>query len=66
MKGLLLIAGAAFVAYKLYENMKIDPQYTNLEGWESTAKNRRPDMPAPSVSPEPLHAVYWPKTQAGS
>ena len=47
---LLFLAGAA---YFVYQNLKADPQVTRLDGWESTARNRRPDMPSPAIGEEP-------------
>ena len=53
MKLLLLLLGAGLAGYFIYQNAKVDPQVTRLDGWESTAKNRRPDMPSPAVGEEP-------------
>jgi len=47
---LLVLAG---IAYFVYQNLKVDPQVTRLDGWESTARNRRPDMPSPAVGEAP-------------
>ena len=57
---LLFFAG---VAYFIYQNLKADPQVTRLDGWESTARNRRPDMPSPAVGEEP--PVYIQRDRAG-
>jgi len=58
---LLFLAGAA---YFIYQNLKADPQVTRLDGWESTARNRRPDMPSPAVGEAP--PIYIQRDRAGS
>ena len=58
---LLFLAG---VAYFIYRNLKADQQVTRLDGWESTARNRRPDMPSPAIGEEP--PMYSQRERAGS
>jgi hypothetical protein len=57
VKLLILLLGAGLAGYFIYQNAKVDPQVTRLDGWESTAKNRRPNMPSPAVGEDtPLYA----------
>jgi hypothetical protein len=39
---LLFLGGVAFGLYKLYENLRVNPNETHLEGWQETAKHMRP------------------------
>ncbi len=47
MKLLFLLLAIGVAAYVLYDNLTTDPQATHLDGWQTTGKTRRPDMPAP-------------------
>ena len=49
MPRLLVLLVLILVARAIYKNAKVDPHYTRLDGWESTARNRRTDIP-----PSPL------------
>jgi hypothetical protein len=49
---LLFLAAVAIIGYMLYQNSKVDPQFSRTDGWESTARNRRPNMPSPAVGEE--------------
>jgi len=39
---LLFLGGAAFGLYRLYENLRVNPYETHLDGWQETAKHMRP------------------------
>ena len=53
MKFWILLAAFAGIGYFIYQNAKVNPQVTRLDGWESTARNRRPNMPSPAVGEVP-------------
>jgi len=50
MKLLFLLLAIGVAAYMLYDNLTTDPQATHLDGWQTTGKTRRPDMPLPRES----------------
>lgn len=53
MKTWLILLPIFGIAYVIYQNAKVNPQVSRIDGWESTARNRRPDMPSPAVGDEP-------------
>jgi len=44
---LMAVGAAAVAAYMIYENVKTNPQATFIDGWQSTGRNRRTDVPPP-------------------
>jgi hypothetical protein len=38
----MLLGGGAFALYRLYANLRINPNETFLDGWQETAKHMRP------------------------